>query len=99
MQVYRKYFNYTIARLYNNLIYYPSAVGALMDISQETFNQCINTNVYGTLAMTRAVAKHMAKRGSGKIVNVGSVVGYVSTPWAGMIILANENIFFFSFLF
>lgn len=56
----------------------------MMDISQETFNQCINTNVYGTLSMTRAVAKHMANRGSGKIVNVGSVVGYVSTPWAGM---------------
>jgi NAD(P)-dependent dehydrogenase (short-subunit alcohol dehydrogenase family) len=66
-----------------------------MDISQETFNQCINTNVYGTLLMTRAVVKHMAKRGSGKIVNVGSVVGYCSTPWAGMIgiSLENENLF------
>lgn len=61
-----------------------SAVGALLDIDLETAQQCVNTNVFGTLKLTRAVAPHMAQRGKGKIVNVGSVVGYSSTPWAGM---------------
>lgn len=64
---------------------YFRAVGALMDIDLETAHRCVNTNVFGVLAVTRAVAKHMINRNKGKIVNVGSVVGYVSTPWAGKI--------------
>lgn len=55
-----------------------------MDIDLETAQQCVNTNVFGTLRVSRAVAIHMANRGKGKIVNIGSVVGYTSTPWAGM---------------
>lgn len=57
-----------------------------MDIDLETAHQCVNTNIFGTLAVSREVALHMAKRGRGKIVNIGSVVGYSSTPWAGMCI-------------
>ncbi|KAI8984481.1 hypothetical protein BDF20DRAFT_860229 [Mycotypha africana] len=60
------------------------AVGALMDVDLDWAEQCINTNVFGTLVLSRVVAKHMANRGKGKIVNVGSVVGYASTPWAGI---------------
>lgn len=51
----------------------------------ETAHQCINTNVFGVLAVTRAVAKHMVKRNQGKILNVGSIMGYASTPWAGKV--------------
>lgn len=63
---------------------FSSAVGALLDINLDTAQHCYNTNVFGTLKLIRAVAPHMAKRGKGKIVNIGSVVGYSSTPWAGM---------------
>lgn len=49
----------------------------------EVVEQCVNTNIYGTLAMCKAVGRHMAERKQGKIVNIGSVVGYKSTPWAG----------------
>ncbi|KAG2226107.1 hypothetical protein INT45_011724 [Circinella minor] len=59
-------------------------VGALLDIDLDTARKCVEVNVFGLLAMSRAVAKHMAKRGSGKIANVGSIVGYASTPWAGI---------------
>lgn len=69
-----------------------SAVGALMDIDLQLAHQCVNTNVFGTLAMSKAVALHMAKQGSGKIVNVGSVVGYVSTPWAGIYALSKAAV-------
>ncbi|KAG1464274.1 hypothetical protein G6F56_005114 [Rhizopus delemar] len=64
------------------------AIGALLDVSLETIHQCINTNVIGTLFMCRAVAVHMAKKKSGKIVNIGSVVGYATTPWAGIYALS-----------
>ncbi|KAF7732489.1 splicing factor 3a, subunit 1 [Apophysomyces ossiformis] len=59
-------------------------VGALMDIDYADAHACIETNVFGTLSMCRAVAAHMIKQNSGKIVNVGSVVGYASTPWTGI---------------
>ncbi|KAG0188444.1 hypothetical protein DFQ28_004824 [Apophysomyces sp. BC1034] len=59
-------------------------VGALMDISYAEAHACMETNVFGTLSMCQAVATHMIKQGSGKIVNIGSVAGYVSPPWAGI---------------
>lgn len=48
--------------------------------------------MFGTLAMCRAVGKHMAERGSGKIANVGSVVGYCATPWAGIYSLSKAAV-------
>ncbi|KAL4214316.1 hypothetical protein AB4K20DRAFT_1273742, partial [Rhizopus microsporus] len=42
--------------------------------------------------MCRAVAVHMAKRKKGKIVNIGSVVGYTSTPWAGIYALSKAAV-------
>lgn len=60
-----------------------SGVGALLDIDMETVKACVETNVFGVLAVSRAVAKHMVPRGSGVIANVGSIVGYTATPWAG----------------
>ncbi|KAI9258996.1 hypothetical protein BDA99DRAFT_484046 [Phascolomyces articulosus] len=59
-------------------------VGPLLDIDLDAARQCVEVNVFGLLAMSRAVAKHMVKRGSGKIANVGSIVGYSPTPWAGI---------------
>ncbi|KAI8995030.1 hypothetical protein BDB01DRAFT_775094 [Pilobolus umbonatus] len=60
------------------------AVGALLDIDMEVATQCINTNLFGTLAMCKAVGPSMIKRGKGKIVNVGSIMAYAGTPWAGI---------------
>ncbi|OBZ86959.1 NADPH-dependent 1-acyldihydroxyacetone phosphate reductase [Choanephora cucurbitarum] len=60
------------------------AYGALLDIDMAVVEQCVNTNIYGTLAMCKVVGRHMAERRQGKIVNIGSVVGYRSTPWASI---------------
>ncbi|KAI8370655.1 uncharacterized protein BYT42DRAFT_583211 [Radiomyces spectabilis] len=68
------------------------AVGALLDIEYDKVRACIDTNVIGTLSMCRVVGRHMADRGSGKIVNVGSVVGYASTPWAGIYALSKAAV-------
>ncbi|KAI8086271.1 uncharacterized protein BX664DRAFT_335387, partial [Halteromyces radiatus] len=60
------------------------AVGALLDIDYEVAHRCIETNVFGALSMCRVVGRQMAEQGSGKIVNIGSIVGYAGTPWAGV---------------
>lgn len=89
MQVHRKLL-LTVCLLIHLIV--RRAVGALMDIDLKVAQQCVNTNVFGTLAMSKAVAAHMAKKGSGKIVNIGSVVGYVSTPWAGIYALSKAAV-------
>lgn len=55
------------------------AVGPLLEIDYDVAHRCIETNVFGVLSMCRVVGKLMANQGSGKIVNVGSIVGYAGT--------------------
>jgi NAD(P)-dependent dehydrogenase (short-subunit alcohol dehydrogenase family) len=46
----------------------------------EVIRRVFETNTFGVLAMTRAVAPHMRERGSGTIVNVTSSVGIAPMP-------------------
>jgi len=57
---------------------YPSEVDT--EISKRIFD----VNVFAALALTQLAIPHMRRRGSGTIVNVGSVGGMVSLPWAVM---------------
>lgn len=43
-----------------------------------------DTNVFGLLRVVRAVAPLMRERGSGAIINVGSLAGLVAAPYAGL---------------
>lgn len=43
-----------------------------------------DTNVFGLLAMTRAVLPAMRARGSGRIINVSSLVGRTTFPGMGL---------------
>ena len=52
--------------------------GSLADIELE-----MNTHFFGTLAMTRAFAPQLARAGGGGILNVLSVLSWVSIPGAG----------------
>eukprot|EP00850_Spirogloea_muscicola_P013014 SM000086S23066 [mRNA] locus=s86:554094:555653:+ [translate_table: standard] len=61
-----------------------SAVGPVAEIPLETVRNTFETNVFGTLRTIQEVVPHMVKQGHGKIVNVGSIVGFVSTPWGGI---------------
>lgn len=63
-----------------------------MDIDLDTAQLCVNTNIFGTLRVSRAVALLMSKQGKGKIVNIGSVVGYAGTPWAGIYALSKAAV-------
>ncbi|KAI0310761.1 NAD-binding protein [Amylostereum chailletii] len=61
-----------------------SRVGPLVEVPQEQVAEIFETNVFGVLRLTRAVFPHMAARKAGLIVNVGSVVGEIPTPWSGI---------------
>jgi len=41
----------------------------------------VNTNILAPIALTNAVLPHMLQRGSGKIVNVGSIFGSIGFPF------------------
>jgi 3-hydroxy acid dehydrogenase/malonic semialdehyde reductase len=49
--------------------------------SLEDWDTMIATNVSGLVAMTRAILPDMVKRGSGTVINLGSVAG--ATPYPG----------------
>ncbi len=67
--------------LINNAGY--GAMGPLLEMSGQQLRQQFDTNVLAVMAMTRALAPGMLRRGGGRIVNIGSVSGVLVTPFAG----------------
>jgi NAD(P)-dependent dehydrogenase (short-subunit alcohol dehydrogenase family) len=58
-------------------------IGPLVELETSELRRQFETNVLGLAALTRAVASHMIKKTSGKIVNIISVSGILPTPFAG----------------
>ncbi|OMP01751.1 Short-chain dehydrogenase/reductase SDR [Corchorus olitorius] len=59
------------------------STGPLAELSLDTIKKAWEINTLGQLRMVQQVVPHMAARRIGSIVNIGSVVGRVPTPWAG----------------
>ena len=58
-------------------------IAPLLDVPPgEMLNQ-FQTNVFGPIQLIRAVAPAMRRNGGGTIINIGSISGIVSTPFAG----------------
>jgi NAD(P)-dependent dehydrogenase (short-subunit alcohol dehydrogenase family) len=68
--------------LINNAGFNP--FGPLAEIPLADARRLFETNLLGPLALIQAVFPHMAARGSGRIVNLSSVVGVLPTPFAGV---------------
>ncbi|GAA5835701.1 hypothetical protein JCM9279_004622 [Rhodotorula babjevae] len=61
--------------------------GAMLDADVESdkgAKATFETNVWAPIRLSKLVVPHMAEAGSGLIINVGSIVGNVPTPWAGV---------------
>ncbi|HEX4205650.1 MAG TPA: SDR family oxidoreductase [Ktedonobacteraceae bacterium] len=64
--------------LVNNAGVFPFASTAQVD--EVTFDTTIATNVKGPFYLTAALAPQMAERGSGKIINITTMVAHVGQP-------------------
>jgi len=71
-----------IDMLVNNAGY--GQMGPIIDLSAEQIRDQLETNVVGLVGMMQAVAPHMIARKRGRIVNVGSISGILTTPFAGI---------------
>lgn len=58
-------------------------MGPTAELPLDEFRRQWETNLTGPMAMVQAVVPGMVKKGSGRIVNVGSVSGLLTTPFAG----------------
>lgn len=67
--------------LINNAGY--GQLGTVEDAPIEAARAMMETNYFGKLAMIRAILPEMLERGSGQIVNVGSVAGQIGFPAIG----------------
>ncbi|GJP78677.1 hypothetical protein CLOP_g8948, partial [Closterium sp. NIES-67] len=57
--------------------------GPMAEMPLDAFRGNMETNVVGLLAVTQVVVPHMVEQGTGKIVNIGSVSAWITTPFAG----------------
>lgn len=57
--------------------------GALEEIADEKVRRMFDVNVFGALRMIRAVAPPMRKQRAGRIINLSSIAGKLSTPANG----------------
>jgi NAD(P)-dependent dehydrogenase (short-subunit alcohol dehydrogenase family) len=56
-------------------------MGSALDITEEEMRRIFETNYFGAVALTRAVAARMIEAGGGLIINVASLAGLIGHPF------------------
>lgn len=57
----------------------PKVRADLLEMTEESYDYVMDINTRGTFFLTQLVANHMAKSGSGSIVNISSMSAYTSS--------------------
>lgn len=67
-----------------NILVNNAAVGGsekpILEMSDEDWDEVINIDLRGAFICSRAAAREMIKEGGGKIINVASIFGLITTP-------------------
>src|SRR3954451_13562968 len=66
--------------LVNNAGFSVAPAGA-EESSIEQARSIFDTNFFGIVRMTRVVVPHMRRQGGGRIINIGSVLGFLPAPY------------------
>src|SRR5881398_2770968 len=69
--------------LVNNAGFSVAPAGA-EESSIEQTRSIFDTNFFGIVRMTRAVVPHMRHQGGGRIINIGSVLGFLPMPYGAL---------------
>jgi NAD(P)-dependent dehydrogenase (short-subunit alcohol dehydrogenase family) len=77
--------------LVNNAGFGVAPAGA-EESSIEQAQAIFDTNFFGTVRMTRAVLPHMRQQGGGRILNIGSVLGFLPAPYAALYVATKHAI-------
>jgi NAD(P)-dependent dehydrogenase (short-subunit alcohol dehydrogenase family) len=70
--------------------------GEFENTPADVYRQVIETNLFGQIHGARAVLPHFRRRGSGVLINIGSVWGSVSSPYVSAYVVSKFGIRAFS---
>ena len=77
--------------LVNNAGFGVAPAGA-EESSIDQARSIFETNFFGIVRMTRAVVPHMRRHGSGRIINIGSVLGFLPMPYGALYVATKHAI-------
>jgi NAD(P)-dependent dehydrogenase (short-subunit alcohol dehydrogenase family) len=68
------------------------APAAAEESSIDQAKAVFDTNFMGVVRMTRAVVPHMRRQGSGRIINIGSILGVVAVPYVALYVASKHAV-------